>query len=349
MKDEDKPEQEVAKLDVADAVPIKHESHASAGSQQQEQQPADSGQVRMTTAGAEADPLQCGHPANLEASTHLFRPDDSQPAPLDAFAKSQKEHMSELPEHQTADGLLNTVVGGLAHGVTNGQLQQPSEGGVPSAGFTVKGTLPMTDGRGHQYLQNGLQADTPMKDANAVNMGTASAVKDEDVQQASGVGFLEADSPMLEVDVMDPLNSYVKVETGALAGQASGISGIDGTQAAVMMDVDQNHRHASPAAQDHPSDIGNPAAQWIDHQHHDKRISSKLGVCCSCYNHLCGTSQNEVHLLQDLYKLASISCPARLAIMRLVSCCMKPCSKTAEMPNDANFYTRERGICFPHS
>lgn len=273
MKDEDKPEQEVAKLDVADAVPIKHESHTSTGSQQQEQQqqtavsqqqeqqPADSGQVRMTSAGAEADPLQSGHPADLEASTHLFHPDDSRPAALDAHAKSQKEHMSELPEHQPADGLLTTTVGGLAHGMANGQLQPTSEGVLPPGGFMAKGILPATEGKGHQYLQNGLQADTPMKDASAVNMGTASAVKDEDVQQASGVGFQEADSPMLEVDVMDPLNSYVKAEKGALAGQASGTLGVVDPQAAVMMDVDLNHRHASPAAQDHPSDIGNPAAQ----------------------------------------------------------------------------------------
>ena len=272
VKDEDRPEQEVAKLDVADAVPIKHESHTNAGSeqqeqqqttgsQQQEQQQAESVQVRMTSAGAEADPLQSGHPANLEASNPLFCPGDSRPAILEAFAGTQEEHTSEQPEHQTADGLLNTTVGGLAHGITNGQLQQPSEGVVPSADFSVKGTLPMTHDKGHQYLQNGLQADTPMKDANAVNMGAARVVKDEDVQQASGVGFQEADSPMLEVDVMDPLKSYVKIEKGALAGQASGSLGIDGTQAAVMMDVDLNHRHASPAAQDHPSDIGNPAAE----------------------------------------------------------------------------------------
>ena len=253
VKGEDKPEQDVAKLDVADAAPIKHEHHTNSHDQQQQQQSS----VRMTAASAEVDPLQNGHPADLEARPQLLDLPLSGPPPLEAPDKTQGRSMSQQPPHEAGDGLAGTRVRSPAQGVVNGQAHWAQHGQLLSADPTTKGSLPVghgtTMGSNHQGSQSGMQAETPMTEASTVDVGTASAVKDEEVQQGSGVGFQEEDSPMVEVDVMDPVNAYVKVEKEPLAWQPTNI---ESGQAAVKLDVDVGHRQASPPAHATSSELG---------------------------------------------------------------------------------------------
>ncbi|DBA81836.1 TPA: hypothetical protein ACH3X1_007555 [Trebouxia sp. C0004] len=247
VKGEDKPEQDVAKLDVADAAPIKHEHHTNSHDQQQQQQQQSS--VRMTSASAEVDPLQNGHPADLEARSQPLDLARSGLAPLEALDKTQGRSMSQQPPNEASDGLAGSRVRVPAQGVVNGQAHWAQQGQLLSADPTAKGSSPVgqnpTMGSNHQGLQSGMQADTPMKEASTVNVGTASAVKDEDVQQGSGVGFQEEDSLMVEVDVMDPVHAYVKIEQEPLVRQPTKI---ESGQAGVKMDVDVGHRQASPPA-----------------------------------------------------------------------------------------------------
>jgi len=256
VKGEDKPEQDVAKLNVADAAPIKHEHHTNSHDQQQQQS-----SVRMTAASAEVDPLQNGHPADLEARPQLLDLALSGPASLEALDKTQGRSMSQQPQHEAGGGLAPTRVRGPAQGVVNGQAHWAQHGQLLSADPTAKGSLRVghvpTMGSNHEGLQSGAQADTPMKEASTVNVGTASAVKDEDVQQGSGVGFQEEDSPIVEVDVMDPVNAYVKVEKEPLAWQPTNL---ESGQAAVKMDVDVGHRQASPPAHATSSELGKVTA-----------------------------------------------------------------------------------------
>ncbi|DBA76675.1 TPA: hypothetical protein ACH3X2_008711 [Trebouxia sp. C0005] len=255
VKGEDKPEQDVAKLDVADAAPIKHEHHTNSLDEQQQQQQTS---VRMTAASAEADPMQNGHPADLEARPQLSDLPLSGPAPLEAPDKTQGRSLSQQPLHEAADGLAGTRARSPAQGVVNGQPPWAQHGQLPSADPTAKGSLPVghgtTMGSHHQGLQSGVQADTPMQEASTVHVGTGAAVKDEEVQHGSGVGFQEEDSPLVEVDVMDPVNAYVEIEKEPLAWQPTNV---ESRQAAVKMNVDggAGHRQASPPARATSSEL----------------------------------------------------------------------------------------------
>ena len=263
VKGEDKPEQEVAKLDVADAAPIKHEHHTDSHEQQQQQQQSS---VRMTAASAEVDPLQNGHPADLEARPQLLDLPLSGSAPLEAADKTQGRSMSQQPLHEASDDSAGSRERSAAQGVVNGQAHRAQHGQLLAADLATKGGSPVghvpTMGSNQQGLQSGMQADMPMREASTVAGGSVGAVKDEDVQQGSGVGFQEVDSPMVEVDVMDPVNAYVKVEKEPLAWQPTNV---ESGQAAVKMDVDVDvrHRQASPPAHANLAELGKvTAGHW---------------------------------------------------------------------------------------
>ena len=343
MKGEDKPEQDVAKLDVADAAPIKHEHHTNSHDQQQQQQPA----VRMTAASAEVDPLQNGHPADLEACPQLSELPPSGPASLEVPDKTQGRSMSQQPLHEAGDGLASTRVRSPAQGVVDGQAHWAQQGQLVSADPTANDSSPighiLTMGSNLPGLQSGMQADTPMKEASVVNVGTAWAVKDEEVQQGSHVGFQEMDSPMVEVDVMDPVNAYVKAEQEPLAWQPTNVQC---GQAAEKMDVDVKHRQASPPAH---------------------AISPELGKVTACHWQPLHTSRYRHAVFGSRFAFALIvstsNCPyaaffssvlaawqirhssRQCVVLKELAMCIL-LSLTAAKPSDAKICTRERGICF---
>ncbi len=272
VKDEDKPEQDVAKLDVAEAAPIKHEHHAADNThllrhdqqQQQQQQQADTAQVRMAAAAdAESDPLQNGHPEDLEARSELLEPMDSDSAAIEAaFSLAQSGYFSQLPEHQSAAGAPVSLHNIPAWAPASDRLAGPvAKGNLHKADPITKGNAPMghglTEGTSRQQQ---LQSDTSMANPRTAGLVAASMIKDEDMHQEPGPGFQTDDSPMgVEVDVMDPENAYVKVEKEPLMRHASGSSGSEGGQAA-MLDLGMQHRQASPAAHAGPSDLGKCAS-----------------------------------------------------------------------------------------
>ncbi len=278
VKDEDKPEQEVAKLDVANAAPIKHEHHTTSNDQQQQQQQSS---VRMTAASAEVDPLQNGHPADLEARTQLSDLPLSGPASLEAPDKTQRRSMPQQPLHEAGDLSAGTRARSPAQGVVDGQAHWPRHGQLLGADPTAKGSSPVGHvpmmGSNHQGLQSGMQADMPMREASTVHVGIEGAVKDEEVQQGSGVGFQEEDSPMVEVDVMDPVNAYVKVEKEPLVWQPTNV---ECGQAAVKMDVDVDvgHRQASPPAHATSSELGKVTAGHWPSLHTGRCCHAAFGV-----------------------------------------------------------------------
>ncbi len=344
VKGEDKPEQEVAKLDVADAAPIKHEHHTNSHDHQQQQQQQQSS-VRMTAASAEVDPLQNGHPADLEARPHLLDSALSGPAPLEAADKTQGRSMPKQPPREAGVGLAGTRERSPAQGVVNGQAHWAQHGQLLGADPTAKGSSPVGHGTSnHQGLQSGMQADTPMREASTVNVGAVGAVKDEEVQQGSGVGFQEEeDSTMVEVDVMDPVNAYVKVEKEPLAWQSANV---ESGQAAVKMDVnvDVGHRQASPPAHATSSELGKVTAGHCQPLHPSRWCHAASGVkvafaltvlCCPCAAFSCSMlSAWQTHRNSR-----------RCVILKELAMCTLLCL-TAAKPSDAKIYTRERRICF---
>lgn len=162
MTEEDKPEQELSKLDVAAAAPIKHEHHMEGGAEQPQLQTAgDRAQVpvkaeqatgsaeqqgiadahmieasahmagatvRMTDAGAEVDALQHQHPAELQTP---FDP-QSGPAmglwgspPVDIMSISQTSQHPPTSQRQAqqAEVDLNSFATEVVDRATN--VQQP--------------------------------------------------------------------------------------------------------------------------------------------------------------------------------------------------------------------------------
>ena len=344
VKGEDKPEQDVSKLDVADAAPIKHEHHRSSHDQQQQQQQQQSS-VRMTAASAEVDPMQNGHPADLEARPQLLDLPLSGPAPLEALDKTQGRSMSQQPAYEAGDGSARTRERSPAQGVVNGQAHWAQHGQLLGADPTAKGSSPVghgtTIGSDRQGLQSGMQAGTPMREASTVNVGTVGAVKDEDVQQGSGVGFQEEDNPMVEVDVMDPVNAYVKVEREPLAWQPTNI---DSGQAAVKMDVDVGHRQASPPARATSSELGKVTAGHCQPLHNSRRCHAVFGVKFA-------SALTVLHCPYAAFFSSVLSAwqihhnSRQCVVLKELAMCIL-LSLTAAKPSDAKIYTRGRGICF---
>ena len=225
VEEEDKPEQQLAKLtEVAEAAPIKHEPHGrhaadSHTSHHQPQQP-DSVQVRDSEAGAaEVDPLQNGHPADLDTPAAPAGP----AVPADsacggAWGVAQGDDRSLLaetqPMHGTNQGPTRSVARmEYSHRPEHASLKVPA--------------MP----RGH---------------AHSTGMGSAGGlqVKDEDAGRVLGFQIGDADMAREEEDV--DIGACVKAEEG-MSRQASGSSGSENGQA-VLMDLDAQGRQPSPAS-----------------------------------------------------------------------------------------------------
>ena len=286
---EDKPEQQVGKLDVADSALIKHEHHAGEADLQQEQpqqQQVDTVQVRMSQADAEVDPMQNGHPADLGAGCGLLHLVKSEPAALKAVSTSLGEYFAQEPNELPTDSNSITTMGGLAHAAAHFGL----------ANAMGNGEYPMSSRMAAGIHPNHVQAAVPMVAVGPV----ASAVKHEDASHQApglgfqsedashralglgfqrenashqapglgfqsdashgGLGFESDDSPMSDVDVVDLHNAYVKPERKPLLRHVSGSRGGGEMGQAAKMGVDVQDRPASPAAHANGSEFGEISA-----------------------------------------------------------------------------------------
>ena len=261
---EDKPEQQVGKLDVADSALIKHEHHAGEADLQQEQpqqQQVDTVQVRMSQADAEVDPMQNGHPADLGAGCGLLHLVKSEPAALKAVSTSLGEYFAQEPNELPTDSNSITTMGGLAHAAAH----------VGLANAMGNGEYPMSSRMAAGIHPNHVQSAVPMVGVGPV----ASAVKHEDAShqapglgfqsedashRALGLGFDSDDSPMSDVDVVDLHNAYVKPEREPLLRHVSGSRGGGGMGQAAKMGVNVQDRPASPAAHANGSELGEISA-----------------------------------------------------------------------------------------
>ena len=227
---EDKPEQELGKLaDVADAAPIKHEHYASSADQYPDHHqppPPDTMQMRVSEAGAaEADPLQNGHPADLQTPA---MPTDS--APSEAWSVAQSGNFPQQPAIQPANGAGYTA-----------------QGATSSMPAPVSSHLPAQSGPASMLKVAMADAHAPATEAAAAAAAAAAQVKDEDAQQAAGMGFLVGGADMADGDEDVDIGAYVKPDLEALVRQGSGSSGSEAGQA-VLMDLDAQGRQPSPAA-----------------------------------------------------------------------------------------------------
>lgn len=239
VEDEDKPEQQLAKLaEVAEAAPIKHEGHASDANQptQHQLQQLDTVQVRMPAAGAaEVDPLQNGHPADLDPPA-APAPASAPPAGSGSVSAgvwdlAQSSNCPQRPQHQLVNGTTQYLTDCAGRLETDHRHRgvSPKVPGLPTSGAD-----PFT---GVEKLGDG---------------GGLAQVKDEAVLQA-GMGFQTGDTAMAGEENAD-IGVYVKAEE-ALLRQASGSSGSENGQA-VLMDLDVQGRQPSPAALANSASLG---------------------------------------------------------------------------------------------
>lgn len=200
----------MSRLDVAEAAPIKHEHHMEGAASQpplstppdfvpikQEQATgngeaqlmADTREVRMTEPGAETDPLQNGHPAELPTPFEPQAESASEPLANDTHAagvvsSAPLSHSSSLAEQQSAGVLMGNGAaaaqaaqqqhwhGSYGHtqpqsssaaGMHNGSEGQVQEGGVASAAQALSGPLQTVKAEpSHHTSSNGMHAVEPM-------------------------------------------------------------------------------------------------------------------------------------------------------------------------------------------
>lgn len=230
---EDKPEQELSKLaDVADAAPIKHETLTTLHPEHHQPTPSDLLQVRMSEAGAaEADPLQNGHPADLQTPAAPSMLADSAPSGIWGVADS---------------GCFS---------------QQPATLPANSVSYTAEGATSSMPApvSSHLHAQSG-SANTPdmlLHDAYAPGMEAPAAaqIKDEEAQQAAGTGFQVLDADMANGEEDVDIGAYVKPDLETLLQQGSGSSGSEAGQA-VLMDLDAQGRQPSPPARPASAQLG---------------------------------------------------------------------------------------------
>ena len=263
MTEEDKPEQELSKLDVAAAAPIKHEHHMEGAAEQPQLQTAgDRAQVpvkaeqatgsaeqqgtadahmieasahmagatvRMTDAGAEVDSLQHEHPAELQTpfdpqSGPAMGPYGSPPIDIISISQTSQHPPTSQRQAQQAELDLNRFATEVVDRATN--VQQP----------VIRHDRGHAAALGSNSRKHHPQGAVPVKcEANAMNgmtdLGRGSSGA---VQQAGGVhrqamkaepsaAHLASSSPRIH-----PAQQHVKaepmdVDTGAGAGV--GVSG----------------------------------------------------------------------------------------------------------------------------
>ena len=320
---EDKPEQQVAKLDVADAVPIKHEHHATdldtpvsqqqeqqlLGQQQQqqqkqqkqqlhelqlqqqqlhEQQQAGSIEVRMTEAEAETDPLQHQHPQGLYPPS---QPSTCEPSAMPGTLSHQSERPQQpgmpqqafpsynsaaataagvsgaLPEASAAAAVDGSGVAGAAHSVDNGcglengvltSSNQPfMQSGLHEAADQASDTVKGANGQHPQANDNvrGIDPERLRGDkakAGIVSTKHAPELKNEDIHEATALGFEDKDTHMGPVDMVNPDNGYVSHGVSSEAEDA----GMNGAEQASKQHIP--HRQTSPAHHANNLELGKP-------------------------------------------------------------------------------------------
>lgn len=230
VEEEDKPEQQLAKLaEVAEAAPIKHEHHSTPAADPpthyQPQQP-DIVQVRASEAGAaEADPLHNGHPADLDTPAGPAGPAvPADSASAATWGLAQGSNCAQPAEAQ------------FIHGAD----EHPTSS-VAQAGYTHRpehvDSLSKAPGR-HRA------------DAHTTGMASAigSGVKEE--AASMGMGFqMVGGSDMADEEENVDIGVFVKAEK-AMSRQGSGSSGSENGQA-VLMDLDAQGRQPSPSPASH--------------------------------------------------------------------------------------------------
>ena len=233
VEGEDRPQQDVAKLDVAEAAPIEHHHHAHPADlllHQHQQQQTDTVQVRVAAPAAEVDPLHDGHPADLEPAL-----DTSGAAPRRARTVGLA----------TAQGQLDSALNGPV---------QPGDPVAKNSG--VSGPM---HGGGQRYMQ----CDVHMTHASQEGWGAASMMNGDDVSGSPG-----GDSPL--VDVLDPVNAYVKVQGGS-GWPDSTSAGAQAEQQTVIMGSDVQSKQASPPD---ASQLGKQSS--LEHTSNCRHISKLL-------------------------------------------------------------------------
>lgn len=229
VEEEDKPEQQLAKLaEVAEAAPIKHEHHSTHAADpptHQPQQP-DTVQVRVSEAGAaEADPLHNGHPADLDTPAgpagHAV-PADSASAGTWGLAKGSNR--PQLAEAQPVHG-----------------ADEHPNSSVPNAGYTHR----------PEHVASSFKAPGRHRgDAHATGMGRGASLGVKEEAASMGVGFqVGEDTDMAEEEENVDIGAFVKAEK-AMSRQGSGSSGSENGQA-VLMDLDAQGRQPSPSPASH--------------------------------------------------------------------------------------------------
>lgn len=246
VENEDKPEQQLARLaEVAEAAPIKHECHAVDANQHAQHPPhqLDTVQVRLAGAGAaEVDPLQNGHPTDLE-------PPAAGPAAAAPAAPA------------AASDSAPAGAWGLAPGVYCPQQPQPQPGNAANQAPASSVTKPESNHR-HGEISPRVpgvpanEADT-FTGMEKVGVGGGHAqVKGEAGLHAAGMGFQVGDANMVNGEQDVDIGAYVKTE--ALLRQGSGSSGSENGQA-VLMDLDAQGRQPSPPANANSASLGEQA------------------------------------------------------------------------------------------
>ena len=193
----------------------------------------------MPAAGsAEADPLQNGHPADLDppAAPAAASAAAGVSASAGAWGLAQGGCRPSQPGHQPVNGTTQ----GLHSIVRQPEADHSHREGSP----TVPGP-PRND------------AD-PFTGMGKFGAGSGQAqVKDEAVFQAA---FQIGDTAMANEDKDVDIGAYVKTEE-TLLRQASGSSGSENGQA-VLMDLDGPSRQPSPAANAHSASLGEQAQAY---------------------------------------------------------------------------------------
>ena len=242
MESEDKPQQELSKLaEVAEAAPIKHEWHYTSNGSAAHQHPPvpEMLQVRVSEAGAEADPLQNGHPADLDTN--------AVPAESAYSTQQLQDHHGHVPQ-QSGQQMAN----GFSHSVPSRFAQEAPA----TAAAAVSGS-----GQGNLHSLAPVQTpQLPIADAHAFGNGTeqhsVAQVKTEEEQQPMGDELRSGAAELAEEEEEDvDIGSYVKPDLENGSQQHSGSSGSEDGHA-VLMDIDSQGRHPSPAVHASSAQLG---------------------------------------------------------------------------------------------
>ena len=226
VEEEDKPEQQLAKLaEVAEAAPIKHEPHgthaADSHTPLQPQQP-DTVQVRVSEAGAaEVDPLQNGHPADLDTLAAPAVPAGpavpAASASAGAWGVAQGNDRCLLAETQAMHGADEAPTSSV---VRMEYSHRPEHASARAPGV-------------------------PRDHAHSAGMSEAGGVQVKDEAAGAVLGFQIGDADMGNQEEDVDIGACVKAEE-VLSRQASGSSASENGQA-VLMDLDAQGRQPSPA------------------------------------------------------------------------------------------------------